>query len=286
MKTNSIIILAIMAIVASGCTERIDLSLENQKFARLVVEGEFSTDTTAHRVKLSVTGDYYNNAPAPVVSNANITISSDDEFYQLTESQETPGLYLTANDVFGTVGKEYLLSIDLEEEIGGSKNYTATSVIYPINQLDSIGLKFQEDWGDEGFWEVKCYVWDPPTEDFYMFHIYRNGILINDTLDEVFVVDDLLYNGNYTNGIGVGFLNQGSEDEKLLPGDTVTLRVARITKDYSEFIFRLQEEISYSSPLFSGPPANVHGNISGGAFGAFGAYSATYSSAMAPEIPN
>jgi hypothetical protein len=283
MNIKNIAMIAAVMIFVAGCTERIDLKLNNQKFARLVVEGEISTDTTAHRVMLSITGDYFVNELPERVRNATVTISSDEEVFQLTESSEVPGLYLTNENVYAKVGKEYLLNIELEEEIGGSKTYSASSKIYPINQLDSIGLKFQEDWGEEGFWEVKCYVWDPPTEDFYMFHTYRNGKLINDSIDAIFVVDDLLYNGNYTNGIGVNFLDQANDNEKLFPGDTITLRVARVTKDYSEFIFRIQQEIQYKSPLFSGPPANVHGNISGGAFGAFGAYSTTYASATVPQ---
>jgi len=283
IKIQTIAIVATILFFVASCTERIDLTLENQKFKRLVVEAEFSTDTTTHRVLLSVTGDYFINNPPERVSNAIVTISSDEDVYQLTESPDFPGLYLTNENAFGKVGKEYLLSIELEEEIGGSKSFTASSKIFPINQLDSIALKFQENWGEKGFWEVKCYVWDPPTEDFYMFHTYRNGKLINDSIDAIFVVDDLLYNGNYTNGIGVNFLDQANDNEKLFPGDTITLRVARVSKEYSEFIFRIQQEIQYKSPLFSGPPANVNGNISGGAFGAFGAFSTTYASAIVSQ---
>jgi len=194
------------------------------------------------------------------------------------------GIYFTAPDVFGRVGKTYNLKIQLEEEIGGAKIYQAASQIYPINQIDSIGLEFHEDWGDDGFWEVKCYVLDPPAEDFYMFHIYRNGVLINDTIDQVFVVDDILYNGNYTNGIGVGYFDQSNENEKLIPGDKVTLRVGRITREYSDFLWQLQEQVSFQTPLFSGPPANVQGNISDGAFGAFGVYSTSYASTITPLL--
>jgi hypothetical protein len=268
----------ILALFAFSCTERIDIELDQQKFKRLVVEAELSTDTMVHKVRLAQTGDYFSNTvPAPV-SNAQVTIFSDEELFFLTETPVNSGVYTTEPDVCGKIGKEYTLKIDLEEEIGGTKEYTATSYIYPINQLDSIGLEFHSDWGEEGIWEVKCYVFDPPTEDFYMFHIYRNGTLVNDTIDQVFVVDDILYNGNYTNGIGVGYLDQSQKNQQLFSGDKVTLRVARITKTYTNFLWQLQEEVSYQTPLFSGPPANVEGNVSGGAFGAFGAYSTTYAS--------
>lgn len=278
------IALIVISIMTFSCTERIDVNLDSQKYARLVVEGEFSSDTLAHKVILTNTEDYFSNSIPTGVSNAQVSIYNNDEEYQLTETPENSGIYLTAPDVHGQIGKTYTLKIELEEEIGGALTYEASSEIYPINQLDSIGLEFHEDWGEEGFWEVKCYVLDPPTEDYYMFHVYRNGELINDTIDQVFVVDDLLYNGNYTNGIGVGYFDQSNENEKLLPGDKVTLRVARITQDYTDFLWQLQQEVSYQTPLFSGPPANVKGNINNGAFGAFGAYSTSYASKIVPQV--
>lgn len=273
-----------LTLVSLSCTERVDVNVDQEAYARLVVEGEFATDTMAHKVILTQTEDYFSNkAPVPV-SNAQVTIFNDEELHQLTETPSNSGVYFTAPDAYGTVGRDYNLRIELENEIGGNSVYTATSHIYPVNQLDSIALEYYDNWSEEGFWEVKCYVLDPPTEDYYMFHVYRNGVLVNDTIDQVFVVDDILYNGNYTNGIGVGYLDQGRENEKLYPGDKVTLRVARITEDYTDFLWQLQEQVSYQSPLFSGPPANVNGNISGGAFGFFGAYSTSYATTITPPL--
>lgn len=277
---KNIIALALLSLVAYSCTERIDIKLDKQEYARIVVEGNISTDTTAHIVKLTKTADYFINEPPEPVSGAQVTISGDSESFELTETPANSGIYLTAPDVFGKVGSEYRLSVVLNEEIGGSKVFEATSMIYPINQIDSIGLRFQESWGTDGFYEVQCYVWDPPTEDFYMFQTYINDRLVSDSISKVFVVDDILYNGNYTNGIGVNFLDQSLDSEKLNVGDTVILKASRLTKEQAEFIFRIQEEISYQNPLFSGPPANVSGNISNGGFGFFGAYSASYSASV------
>lgn len=277
---KNIIAIALLSLVTYSCTERIDIKLDKQEYARIVVEGNISTDTTAHIVKLNKTADYFINEPPEPVSGAQVTISGDSESFELTETPANSGIYITAPDVFGKVGSEYRLSVVLNEEIGGSKVFEATSMIYPINQIDSIGLRFQESWGTDGFYEVQCYVWDPPTEDFYMFQTFINGRLVSDSISKVFVVDDILYNGNYTNGIGVSYLDQSRDSEKLNVGDTVILKASRLTKEQAEFIFRIQEEISYQNPLFSGPPANVSGNISNGGFGFFGAYSASYSASV------
>jgi hypothetical protein len=279
---KSLSALALIILTVFSCTERIDVELEKYTDAGIVVEGAISTDTMAHKVILTKTAEYFHNSPSDPVTGAVVTISTDSQVYTLTETPASSGIYLTDPDVYGEAGKTYYLKIELEEALGGSKIYEATDHIFPINPLDSIALRFYEDWGEKGFWEVKCYTLDPPTEDFYLFQTLINGKMITDSINLVFVVDDLLYNGNYTNGIGVNFLDQAIDFEVLNIGDTVKLRASRVTKFYAEYIWKVQEEISYQTPLFSGPPANVHGNISNGGFGFFAAYASTYASVVVP----
>ena len=280
MKFNNLIIILILSIAAASCTERIDINLDSQKYARLVVEGALTSDTTVHCIKLTKTSDYFDNVAPEPVSEASVIISGEDEEFPLTETPAGSGIYLTEPGVYGKFDKTYETHITLKEKIGGYTEYLATSKLFPINPIDSIALKFNPDWGKEGFWEVKIYVLDPPTEDFYMFEVYRNDTLVTDSINEIFVTDDVLYNGNYTNGVGAGYLNQERADQKLVPGDIVTLKVSRITKEYTDFVMQVQTEISYQTPLFSGPPANVQGNISNGGVGFFATYSCAYSSVI------
>jgi hypothetical protein len=116
-----------------------------------------------------------------------------------------------------------------------------------------------------------------------MFDIYKNGDHLTDTITNRFVTDDEFYNGSYTNGIGVGWLDQGYDRETVYPNDTITFRAASITEEYANFIWTLQEEVGFSTPLFSGPPANVKSNINNGAVGFFAAYSNEYSFTVATE---
>ena len=281
MKIKIQIIVLFLSIAAISCTERVDINLDSQKYARLVVEGALTSDTTVHRIKLTKTADYFDNVAPKPVSEASVIISSDDAEFHLTETPAGSGIYLTEPGVYGKFGKTYETHITLKEKIGGYIEYMATSKLFAINPIDSIALEFKPDWGKQGFWEVKTYVLDPPSEDFYMFELYRNDTLVTDSINEVFVTDDVLYNGNYTNGVGAGYLDQERADQKLVPGDKVTLKVSRITKEYTDFVMQVQTEISYQSPLFSGPPANVVGNINNGGIGFFAAYSCTYSSVLA-----
>jgi hypothetical protein len=270
-----------IALLIVSCTERIDIKLD-ESFTLLVVDGSITTDTLAHKVTLSKTSSYYYNQPAPMVSGAQVTISDGENTFNLSE--ESPGIYMTQPDVYGIPLRTYTLKIRLQEDIGGYSEYIASSKLYPVNPLDSIGLAFHPEYSEAGFWEVKCYVQDPLTTDFYRFLISRNQTLITDTLDEWFVTDDRFFNGNYTNGATIGMLNQSISEEVLNAGDTVTAEVNNIGKEYANFLWDTQSELFGSNPLFSGPPANAKGNINNGAIGFFAAYSVARAIVITPYL--
>jgi hypothetical protein len=92
------------------------------------------------------------------------------------------------------------------------------------------------------------------------------------------VTDDKFINGTYANGTSIYFLDQSSEYERLVAGDTVTVELNSLGKEYFNFLQEAQAELRGSNPLFSGPPANVKGNISNGAIGFFSAYSVSRAS--------
>jgi Domain of unknown function (DUF4249) len=275
MKKLLIIIPAFLLFLSS-CTERIDIDLD-ETYTRLVVFGSITTDTTRHFVDLSATTSYYYNEAPPKVSGASVEISDDLGNIEIL-TEVAPGKYATSDDFAAIVGRIYTLRIELQEAINGHKTYTASSEVNPIYPIDSIGLVSQPDWGEKGFYEVTCYYQDPPTHDIYMFNIFKNGEMLTDTINDRFVSDDEFFNGSYTNGIGVGYLDQSNEREIIHPGDTITFQGCNITEDYYNFIVTLQAETGFQTPLFSGPPANVKGNLDNGAVGFFAAYGVAYSS--------
>lgn len=281
MKKLNIITIYALFLFITSCTERIDIDLKDN-YTRLVVEGSITTDTTAHSIRLTKTSSYYYNEAPPIVSGANVSISDGLQQFILTEIQ--PGMYTTDSNVYATPGKTYILNITLSEPIGIQKDFSASSYLPPISELDSVDLVFHSDWAKMGMWEVKCYVQEPPTTDFYRFLIYKNNKLLTDSLNEWFVTDDKFFNGNYTNGASIAYLNQASNSESLQVGDQVTVEVNNISKAYANFLWDAQAEARGSNPLFSGPPANVKGNISNGAVGFFAAYSITRKSKNTPEF--
>jgi hypothetical protein len=281
MKSRLIKILSVflLAILSVMCTERIDIHLDDS-YVRLVVDGAITTDTMAHTVILSKTTSYYYNQVAPMVTGAEVSISTDGIRYDLKEVK--PGVYCTEPSVYGITGKVYTLNIRLSEELGGYTDYTAGSTLYEVSPLDSIALAYHPDWSENGFWEVKSFFSDPSTKDYYRFLISRNGTILSDTLAEWFVTDDLFLNGNYVYDAPVAFLDQSAADEVLKSGDTVMVEMNSIGKEYAEFLWEAQSEIMGSNPLFGGPPANVKGNINNGAIGFFAAYSVSRARTITP----
>jgi hypothetical protein len=283
MKSRNIIfVLLTAALLGSSCTERIKIDLDESSVI-LVVDGSITTDTMAHAVILTRTTNYFYNQEPPHVTGAQVQISDGENIYVLAEN--SPGIYSTEPTVYGVPGATYTLDIKLASPVGGFSEYTSVSKLYPVSQLDSVSLTFHPDWSDGGMWEVKCSVQDPPTTDFYRFVIARNWVSLTDTLDEWFVTDDRFFNGNYAYDAPVAYLEQGKNDEGLSTGDTVIVEINNIGSDYANFIWQAQAELMGSNPLFSGPPANVKGNISNGAAGFFAAYSASRAYTIVEDNP-
>lgn len=271
-----ILYLIIIATMASACTEEIEVELDTT-FTRLVVDGAIGNDTAAYRIKLSTTAGYFSNSPAPVVSGATLFLSDGEQIYPLSETNPgISGIYETPPDFAGSVGKEYRLTIELAEPIGGESVYEASSALKPVTSIDSIKAKFRPEWGPEGIWTVQLWAKEPgDQENYYLFNLYRNGILLTDTITKKVVADDRFVNGQYMNGFDVIYLNNANAWETIRPGDTITLQMSGITREYYQFVNQIRQS-GFSIPFFSGPPANVEGNISDGGVGFFTAMSDTY----------
>ncbi len=265
-----------------NCTERIEVELDST-YARLVVEASVNTDTAVQSVRLSTTSNYFYNQPAPSVSGAVVEISDGQNAYGFTESETRPGFYYSSPDFYGVPGLTYTLEIrnvDIDGD-GTTETYTAHSKMNPVNPIDSIRLEYLNSLFSG--YQVRVYAWDSPQKDFYSFKVYRNGILLTDTLTELIVQDDELFNGNYTYGIPAQFLSDDKPDEHVYSGDTVTFEINGITEEYYHYVLEAQSQIFPQTPLFSGPAANIRSNISNGALGFFVAYSVSRCSTIATE---
>lgn len=270
MKKEILYLIIVMAL--SSCTKKIDINLD-EDYKRLVVYGEITNEKQVHSIELSETTDFFDEEPAKRISDAIVIV--DDGFSQdtLQESAVAAGVYETTADYEGIPGRTYTLRIELPENIGGNRIYTSECRMPPVRILDSIHVVYKDRWEA---WEVQCYAYEPETVDFYRFDTYLNGVHNTDTIDEPFTSEDILFNGQYTNGIAIGYFQEENGTELVEIGDTITARIGSITEAYYLFLVDVYDESGYNSPLFDGPPANIRGNISDDGIGFFAAFSVDY----------
>jgi len=273
--------LTMVSVFMSSCTEEMDIPLD-ESAVRLVVEGAVTTDTMEHIVNLTTTTSFYYPEEPPRVEGATVFLS--DGFDTIPMTEVAAGSYRTDSHFFGVPGRTYSLSIKLKEPIGGYSEYSASSYLHSVVDLDSISMQLNKDWGKQGVWEIKCYVQEPPTVDYYRFLIYKNKKLFTDIISHWFVTDDKFFNGSYANGATVSYLRQDNEYEALKIGDTLTVEADNISKEYYNYVLQVQAEVQGTNPMFGGPPANVEGNISNGAIGFFTAYAYTRRTTITPPF--
>lgn len=279
---RTLIVLLAISTMLWNCTERIELNLDST-YTRLVVEGNVTSDTMTHWIRLSETSDYFHNQVAPAVTGARVSVDDGVSVHLLTESDTLPGWYFTSPDYHGIPGRTYTLrigNVDIDKD-GEPEDYSAASTMNPVNSLDSIKI----EWFDTFFtgYQVRIWAWDSPQPDWYAFKVRKNGILLTDTLYEMIVQSDEFFNGNYTYGIPSQFLSTDKPDEVVEVGDTITFEINGITEEYYNYVIEAQSQVFPQTPLFSGPPANIRTNIDNGAIGFFEAYSVNYSSTIATE---
>ena len=243
-----------------SCIDRIDISTEASP-PRLVVYGYITTDTTQHAIRITRSSGFFETTKPEGISNASVSISCDDEVFELKESSEEPGLYLTSPDVYGISGKTYTLhaSLDFNGD-GQQEDYEAKSYLPFSVTLDSVAVTVSP-FSDEF---LQVLIWGSLPEEssnYFSFHLLRNGIVLNDSLRGFrFVSDDYVVSNRFA-ALPAFMLNTERERYKLSSGDTVAVQVGSITAEYAIFMQNAQREMYGPIPLFGGPPANIGTNI-------------------------
>jgi hypothetical protein len=243
-----------------------DLHIAGSGLKTLVVEGQITTDTTAHQVMLSWTGDFFDKPSQDMVTGAILSIDDGEKTFRLTESQEQPGIYKTDPDVCGEIGKTYTLHISLAD----GREFTGSEELPACAKIDSIAQSDDYNHGYFGFeyygYDLLLYALEPePAGDNYMYFLYLNDSLCTDSLSKVLFASDEFVNGNYINGLPTILI---AEDQFLADSMKVTLEMQSISTAYYEFLTGMLLEIWRGTP-WDGPPANVPGNMNNGARGYF-----------------
>lgn len=276
-QAKQIIPVILTLMISAACTERVDIELEQAGESKLAVFGELTNEMKAHPVFLTKSMPYFYNDETPVVTGATVTISDGTETVSLQEDGDHRGIYYTPANYRGVPGKTYQLSItDLDvNEDGVSESYFAEAAMKRTMPVEAVAVSYNGNWKG---WDVAVYASEPgETKDYYLFKVYKNGVLYTDTIRNYRIYDDKFFNGQKMEGIIVQFFDQ-DKGETLKQGDVVTLEIAGITEEYFDFVDALKEEINGKYPIFNGPAANLEGNINNGALGFFAAMAVSKSS--------
>jgi hypothetical protein len=249
-----------MAIILPSCEERINIDTKASE-ARPVIYGYITTDTMRHSVSITKSSHYFSTAAPEGISGAAVVIRQGAESYAMTESASDPGVYQTIDSVAGQVGMTYTLHVTMDfDGDGQTEEYTAESMLPPVSQLDSIAV--QKSALSDHHLEVLVWGRLPEQEvNHFNFRLYRNNVIVNDSLQGFSVGDDSFMQRKVIVGVSALYLNQQRESSVLTPGDFLTLQIDGITSEYAGFINDAQSERRGSIPMFGAPPANVETNI-------------------------
>lgn len=254
-------------LIFSSCEKVINIDL-NTANPKLVIEGTLSNEVgSAARVKLSLTGNYFDTGTFPAVSGAIVSITENNAKTFLL-NEESAGIY-TSNAIQGIAGNTYTLKVLYKDHL-----YAGVSIMPQQVLIDSLTLVISTGPGgggpgrDENSLRVACHFKDPQgLGNYYHLNYFVNGIK-SDSLSGYRLYTDKLTDGNEA--------SVSSRNLKALPGDTLRVQLSSIDRTTYDFYNTMNDIIGGGRGPASSSPANPNTNLSNGALGYFAAFSVDY----------
>lgn len=250
----------LLVILFTGCKKEYDLSIIQQNQKLLVVEGILTNELSSQTVKLTRTINYLSNTTPEGVTNATVYITSSNDSipYKLL----SPGIYISKTPFKGEVGETYTLHVIVD-----SMKYTASSVMHEPQYFNSIRSK-KDFYSSTQFQILGSFDENPEKGG----HLYLNYYINKGSYCSIYkwaTICDNLFNGQSFNEYLLFSKVQGKQ------GDTITVNIFSISKEFYDFINSAQESLADPLPFSAPPGTNICGNISDGAIGYFEACSVT-----------
>ncbi len=266
---NVYLILPGMILMLAGCFKELDPDeFGGMPTGRLVIQGMITDETKQHGVILSRTKKVATNDEAERVKGANVEITDGILVYPLVESDTLPGVYLTAEDVTGEIGKTYTLTVMLDGEI-----YTASDEMVPVTPFESGDNLFESpNRLDDNFpdhpevFELQFakvrYGTTAPSRQL----LFAHDPIVNGLRQAVFYefprIDPQGFLLNFSGANPTLVIEEGSE---------IIQFKSSLSDEHYEFIRAVFAETQFRGGLFDVIPGNAPGNISNGGLGFFGA---------------
>ncbi len=251
-------LIAISALLFS-CQKVIDVDL-NSTNPKTVIEANYTAEDSTVRVKITLTSNYFDNNPSPVIDGATVIV---------TDATGTP-------QTLNPLGNgEYELSsyvpvfnstYTLTTTISGT-TYTAKSTLPSPTPLKPINYEYVSGFfGNNGGYVCYLNYNDPvDTTNFFIAVLSENGGE-RGQVNEITLTDDRLTDGNSISRPLFG------PNNLFQLGDTIEIELRAIDENIFNYYVELQS-IAGGNGGQSAAPANPESNWDNDALGYFNAYS-------------
>ncbi|WP_119079346.1 DUF4249 domain-containing protein [Chitinophaga alhagiae] len=254
--------LAILATAAAftACEDVIDVEVPKGKVMP-VVDAWLTDEPGAQSVRITETVPYTSQAPAPVVTDAVVTITdlTENKTYNFTFADgkytHNPGAGIS----IGKLNHAYKLRVELKQQV-----YEAIDTIKRVPAIDSITYEFKkaEDSGsgEEGYY-ARFHGRDlGGATDYYWIRSYR-------TTKDNRVADGFAVDGSFSENVSDSsiFIVPISEsitrwDKPFQLHETIIVRLAAVTKPTHTFLVHVNNQLN-NGGLFAKILENVKSNI-------------------------
>ena len=180
MKNILIIFSLLTSLLAfTSCQEDIELDID-QAPPVAVIEGLITNIDARQYIKITRTADPYGNQRIRGVSGVTVkVVDSEGNEYAFEEDPDSLGLYLSAFNFAGVVGRSYTMTAILSD----GETITATDKMPPQIIVTSSGQKYEEPgpFGDDDEDSLYAAQYDLSNIDNatgYLFSSYRNDTLL------------------------------------------------------------------------------------------------------------
>jgi len=258
-----------LIIIFTSCTARIDINTDDAE-PRLVIYGTITCDSVRHYINISRSAGYFSDSDPEKISNAVVTISTENETFTLKELSaidvrdngdtiiyKWEGVYATDSVFAGKPHETYTLDVWLDFDNDGiTEHYQAVSKMPRGPRVDSIYLS---DYVIEQFPVLFLFgeIFQDTEINLCVYATNHFGILRQGLFDYfmIFTPDMIVMQG------GIYPLPIFTGSNSIYIGDTIHFRVDNLSNDYARFLSQAKSEMSVPIPFFSSPPAEVTTNI-------------------------
>ncbi len=264
---RSILLLTGLIFLLQGCVKETSWPLTGNVPDKIIVDAIITDEVKTHCVTLSSPVNQLNQNPQPV-NGAVVLISNEDSTWQLTEYPPNSGIYNTPPFFFTRLHKNYTLFISVDDKIYTAKTTMVSGSLFGELQYskNADNNLYYVDWVANAFSSEKAAMWE--------LFIDWSGVPGYEQLDSLDNHARMLFYTLPT--LDVSEVFAPLMQSLFFPaGTNITERRYSLTPEHAEFIREMLLETNWAGGLFPVAPANVRTNVSGGAFGFFGASTVT-----------